>query len=373
MRLSTASITSSTRGFVVAEFSVDAAIAASGTDRRPWTVGRWPSAAAGLALVTSGAVMTAVALERSRSGSAKLVVVFAGLASAYVGIRRLVRWVSPGADVGFVLSIGWLGSLAMLALLADVLPLEEHADTLKTIAVPGNARPDLLSRHPLGTNNFGLDVFARLVHGARISMLTATLALAVSVLLGGALGVTSGLLRGRFDAAVGIGTDAVLAFPPLLLLIAAAAVFGAADTPEEAIVKTGLALAIVGVPSMTRLVRANTLTIARAEYVLVARSLGATRRRIALREIVPNLVPRMTSYVCVSMAALVVAEGTLSFLGLGLRQPEPTWGNMLAEGGIKAIEESPHLVAAPGVALFLTVLSLNRIGETLVQRGSKQR
>jgi peptide/nickel transport system permease protein len=228
--------------------------------------------------------------------------------------------------------------------------------------------PDLFSKHPLGTNNLSLDLLARSRHGARVSLLTSFLAVAIGLLVGGSIGLAAGFQRGRFDRVVGVFTDATLAFPGLILLIALAAMLGTPTTATEAVLKSGVALAIVGLPIMIRLARSQTLTFAQRAFVLAGRALGATKRRIMFAELAPNIALPLLSYALVLTAVLIVAEGSLAFLGLGLAQPQPTWGNMIAEGGLTTLTDYPHIPLVPGAFMFLTVLSLNRVGEWATAR-----
>jgi peptide/nickel transport system permease protein len=228
----------------------------------------------------------------------------------------------------------------------------------------GNQQPDLFSSHPLGTNNLALDILARSIYGARVSLLTAAFAVTVSLIVGGAIGMLAGYHRGWFDAGVGLITDTVLAFPALVLLLALATVFGKPHEVPEAILKSGVSLAIVGLPTMVRLSRANTLTFAQREFVLSARSMGAGSTRIVFRELLPNVLLTLVSFGLVLMAVLIVAEGSLSFLGLGLQPPHPSWGNMIAEGqDSNVLKGQPWVPIVPGVFMFITLLCFNRVGE----------
>lgn len=328
-------------------------------DRRPG----WPIATAAL---VAGVAVVWFALVGLGSTTAwvKVPVVAAGgtLIVQAVGIAgRRVR--GPGFSAGVALSVAWLTVLVLAALLADVLPLPNHNDTSATIGVRGYARPDLFSAHPLGTNNFGLDLLARAIHGARVSLLTAALTIAISLLIGGAIGMIAGYFRGATDTVVGIVADAALAIPALVVLIAFAAMLGPPTRVPEAVVKTSAALAIVAIPTMIRLARANTLVVAQREFVHAARTLGARDRRIIVREILPNVALPLVSYAFVVSAVLIVAEGSLSFLGLGLQQPEPSWGNMIAEGGLRDLRDHPHVALVPGAFMFTTVYALNVLGD----------
>lgn len=324
----------------------------------------------GLLLAAVGAVAgvallwLALAGMGSASAWAKAPVVAAGGTLIVRAIGRAGRhWRGPNFQASLALSVTWLVALVLAAVFADLLPLRNHNNTSATIGVLGYARPDLFSEHPLGTNNFGLDLLARAIYGARVSLLTVALTVVVSLLIGGAIGVVAGYFRGAVDTVIGIVADAALAIPALVVLIAFAAMLGPPTRVPEAVLKTSTALAIVGIPTMIRLARANTLTVAQREFIHAARTLGARDRRIIVREIVPNVALPLVSYAFVVSAVLIVAEGSLSFLGLGPQQPEPSWGNMIAEGGLRDLRNHPHVALVPGAFMFATVYALNVVGD----------
>jgi peptide/nickel transport system permease protein len=316
-----------------------------------------------LAVIAVAIAIFAIVGPLDRIG--KLVVVLAALTFVFIAIDRIAKVLRGDQfDTGLNLCFLWIFLIVFGAIFAGVLPLAEHQDTTKTITVPGNARPDLFSSHPLGTNNFSLDLLARSIYGARVSLLTATFAVMISLIIGGTIGMLAGYFRGWLDVVVGLLTDSVLAFPALILLIAIITVLGRPEQMSEAIVKVGVGLAIVSIPTMTRLSRANTLVFAQREFVLSARSMGAKNFRIIFREIMPNVALPLLSYAFIVIAVLIVAEGSLSFLGLGLKPPKPTWGNMIAEGQqANVLKGFPHIPMVPGVVMFLTVYSFNRVGE----------
>jgi len=316
-----------------------------------------------IAIVAAAAAVFAIVGPLDRVG--KLVVVLASLTFLFLAIDRVGKVVrGEQFDTGLNLCFLWLFLIVFGAIFAGVLPLAEHQDTTKTISVPGNARPDLFSKHPLGTNNFSLDLLSRSIYGARVSLLTAAFAVAISLIIGGTVGMLAGYFRGWLDVVVGLLTDSVLAYPALILLIAIITVLGRPEEMGEAIVKVGAGLAVVSIPTMVRLSRANTLVFAQREFVLSARSMGAKNFRIIFREIMPNVALPLLSYAFIVIAVLIVAEGSLSFLGLGLKPPKPTWGNMIAEGQqATVLKKYPHIPMVPGVVMFLTVYSFNRVGE----------
>ncbi|HEX7097568.1 MAG TPA: ABC transporter permease [Acidimicrobiales bacterium] len=346
--------------------TVEAVVAEELPTAAPKTTGR-RRVALGVLTLIAGIVITWVSLVPpvgEQDGMLKVPVFLLGIAAMLGGLHMVFTGIwGPRFETGFWLSLFWVVGLSLCATLADLLPLAEHVNTTKTIAVPGNARPDLFSQHPLGTNNFSLDLLAQSIYGARVSLLTSVFAVAVSIIIGGTIGMLAGYFRGWTDTGIGVLSDSLLAFPPLILLVALAAVFGIPDSVSDAIFKSGIALAIVGIPTMIRLARANTLVFAQREFVLASRAMGASNMRIVFRELLPNVILPVISYAFIIVAVLIIAEGSLSFLGLGLQQPQPTWGNMIAEADLRTLRDDPHIALVPGMFMFITVYAFNRIGE----------
>lgn len=290
----------------------------------------------------------------------------AGIALFVVGLDTAgaIRW-GPQFDTVFWLAAVWLGLVVFAAVFAGVLPLAEAKDPSQTLLEPVRARPDLLSEHPLGTDTQGLDLLGGVAYGARVSLQVSLGAVAIGMTIGGIIGVAAGYFGRRVDGVVRFVTDSLLAFPPLILLLAVVA----AVTPNAR--NIALALAVLTVPTFIRLARANTLTFAQREFVLAAKSMGASSARIIFRELVPNVVRPLLSYGFIIIAVLIVAEASLSFLGVGIQRPTPTWGNMI-EAGQRTFEEHPHLVFVPGGVMFLTVFAVNRVGDRARRRWDTQ-
>lgn len=255
--------------------------------------------------------------------------------------------------VGLWLAVGWVVVIVTAALLADVLPLRAYDEF--TSQRPGTG-PGLRWPEPLGSDAVGRSVLSRLVHGARQSLQISLVSVAVAVSVGSLLGLLAGYLRGRIDAVLAVVFDSLLAFPPLVLLLAISAM----GARSQATLIVGLAL--LAVAPFARLVRANTLALAEREFVLAARAMGATRRRIMFLEIFPNVVPALVSVVFLFVAGVMVFEGSLSFLGLGVPPPHPSWGGMVNEGRA-FLNQDPALVLVPAGVLLVTVMSFRRIGE----------
>ena len=315
--------------------------------------------AVGLAAVAAGVVLVVAGTLVLQEVTAvlRVALALAGCGLVYLGVDRLGRYVlGEELETALWFSVGWLGLVTLAALGADLLPLAESRDVSKTLRTPTLLRPDLFSAHPLGTDRQGLDILGGVVHGARVSLVVSLGAVAIGMAIGGLVGITAGYYRGRTEGIVNVVADSMLAFPPLILLLGMVAVL------EPSVRNVTIALGVLGIPTYIRLSRANTMVFAQREFVLAARALGAGDRRLILRELLPNVALPVVSYSFIVLGALIVAEASLSFLGLSIRRPNPTWGNMIAAGQTN-FEEHPHLVFAPGIVLFLTVFALNRVGD----------
>lgn len=317
---------------------------------------RRPVALAGLPV---GAALLAVALAVLTDAGAEIRIALsiAGVVGMVVGLDAGGKAVFGARfDTAFWLAVAWMAGIILAAVLADLLPLAEARDTSQTLTITPRLRPDLFSAHPLGTDTQALDMLGGVIYGARISLQVGVIAVAVGTVVGGLLGVVAGYFRGPLDGVIGIVTDSLLAFPALILLLAVVSVL------DAGVITIALALALLTVPVYIRLARANTLAFAQREFVLAARALGARHWRLIARELLPNVIRPVLSYSFIIIAVLIVAEASLSFLGVGIERPTPTWGNMIAAGQTE-LESNPHLVFVPGTVLFLTVLALNQIGD----------
>ena len=237
--------------------------------------------------------------------------------------------------------------------LAPVLPLPSPTD-MDMLA----RRAPFSALHWLGTDGLGRDELARLVYGARISLVVGLCAPIIGVTIGGALGMLAGYFRGRFETLVVGSMDVLLAFPPLIFALAVTAYLG------QSILNLTCILGVLGIPAFMRVARAATLTLARREFVIAAQALGASHARILLRELLPNVVLPLLAFFLLGVAVIILVEGALSFLGLGVPPPISSWGSMIGEGR-ESLDVAPRLAFIPAIAMFLTVLSFNLVGDTL--------
>ena len=244
--------------------------------------------------------------------------------------------------------------LVLLAVLAPwIAPRDPTAQILPARLLPPSAQ------NWMGTDELGRDVLSRTLYGARVSLLVG-----VSVVLGaGIVGLTLGSLAGYFGGAFDrfvniILINSFLSFPGILLAIAFAAFLG------PGLDKVILALTVTGWAGYARLARAQVLKVREMEFILAARSLGASHARILLHELPPNVFLPLLAFFLLGVAVTIVVEGALSFLGLGVPPPSPSWGSMIGEGR-ESLEIAPRLAFMPAVAMFLTVLSFNLVGDTL--------
>jgi ABC-type dipeptide/oligopeptide/nickel transport system permease subunit len=255
----------------------------------------------------------------------------------------------PNAWIGVALLALLLGG----ALFADVLvPEGPLSGSLHDRLVPPSWA------HPFGTDTQGRDILARTLHGARISLAIGLGARGLAVLLGGLLGFLAGVVGGRVDAVIMRAADVFFAFPSLLLLIGITAAF------EPGLAITFLALGIVGWAEVARLVRAEAMRVNRLEYVSAARALGAGGLRVVFRHVAPNCLNPLIVSFTMGVATTILAEASLSFLGLGAQPPTPSWGAMVSAGK-DHLRAAPWMSLFPGLFLAGAVLSLNLLGDAV--------
>lgn len=250
-----------------------------------------------------------------------------------------------------------LGLVVLLFLVAILSPLISPHDPL-AVRPDDSYLPPLSPGHVLGTDELGRDLLSRVLWGARVSLPVAFVAVAVGLFAGGLIGLVSGYAGGIADLLLMRLVDALLAFPGLILAIAIVAALG------PGLRNAMIAIGIVAVPVYARLVRAVVLQLKQMEFIAATRSLGASPMRLIVRHLIPNLLNPIIVQVSLSAGFAILAEATLSFLGLGAQLPTPDWGQMI-NSGASFLANDPWLAIVPGAAISITVYSFNLLGDAL--------
>ncbi|MDY7106555.1 MAG: ABC transporter permease [Actinomycetota bacterium] len=253
----------------------------------------------------------------------------------------------------FWIAVAWLSMIAFFAATAQWLPVQDPNE-LNIGRMLERPSPD----HWLGTDGTGRDIFARIIYGARVSVVVSLSAITIGMVVGGTLGMAVGFFRGRLETIVMAVVDVILAFPGLVLLLALVAYVG------QNLTAIAVVIGFLSIPIYTRVARANTLSVAQREFILAARAMGASRRRLLFAEVLPNVILPVLAYGLVAMGVIIILEGSLAFLGLSVEPPTATWGGMIAEGK-RHLRTGPYVAMIPAFVMFLTVLSLNFVGDRL--------
>ena len=258
----------------------------------------------------------------------------------------------------------WLILVVLAAALADLIPGLPDPDYQGFVFGDGKTNEGPTASHWLGTDNVSRDILARLIYGARVSLIFAFSLVAVGVIVGGTLGSLAGYFRGFLETFLMALVDTWLSFPPLIGLVFITTMLG---------MRNLLVLCLVGFifvwPSYTRIARAGALSVSGQDFVTAARATGTSRRRILFREIFPNVFPSLLAYGLVSMAVLIILESTLSFLGLGVEIPTASWGGMISQARQDLLINVWPAVF-PAAALFMTVYSFNNLSDWLREQAS---
>lgn len=263
--------------------------------------------------------------------------------------RRLKR--NKMAVLGLVILI----ILFLLAIFADLIANYDNVVIKQNLAQRLQAPS---AQHWLGTDEFGRDIFARLVHGTRVSLKVGIIAVGISIVIGGILGAVAGYYGGKLDNTIMRIMDIFLAVPSILLAIAIVSALG------PSILNLMLAISISSVPSYARIVRASVLSIRDQEFIEAARAIGASNTRIIFRHIIPNSLAPVIVQATLGVASAILSTAGLSFIGLGIQPPAPEWGSMLS-GGRQYLRYAWWVTTFPGVAIMITILSLNLLGDGL--------
>lgn len=245
--------------------------------------------------------------------------------------------------------------LALAAIFADVI-----AD-YDTMVVAQNISERLQgpsAAHWFGTDEFGRDIFARIIHGSRVSLTVGLISVSVSLIIGGSLGAFAGFYGGRIDNVIMRIMDIFLAVPSILLAITIVAALG------TNLVNVMLAIGVSGIPTFARIVRAAVMGVKDQEFVESARAIGAGSVTIIFREILPNCMAPIIVQSTLSVASAILSTASLSFIGLGVQPPDPEWGAMLSSGR-NFLRDAVHITLFPGLAIIITILALNLLGDGL--------
>ncbi len=262
-------------------------------------------------------------------------------------LRRLFR--RKGAVAGLAV----IASFIALALLAPwIAPYDPLATSWTLVRKPPTAL------HWFGTDDLGRDILSRVIYGARASLVAGAISVGIALGIGVPFGLLSGYREGFLDALISRITDAMLACPFLILAIALAAFLG------PSLGNAMIAIGISTTPIFIRLTRGQTMSVKVEDYIEAARAIGNPRWRIALFHILPNIMPALLVQATLSIAAAIIAEAALSFLGLGQQPPAPSWGSML-NAAQRFLTNAPWMALWPGLAIFLVVLSFNLVGDGL--------
>ena len=262
-------------------------------------------------------------------------------------LRRLMK--RPMAVAG-------LGFIVLMVLAAISAPLVAGHDPLAQDYTMVRRGPS--ADHIFGTDELGRDIFARIIWGARASLLAGTLSVAIAMTIGVPFGLAAGYLGGWTDLAISRVVDAILAIPFLVLAIALAAYLGPSLTNAM------IAIGVSAAPLFVRLTRGQVISVKTEDYVEAARAVGNSHIRVAFRHILPNILPALIVQATLTLASAIVFEASLSFLGLGQTPPSPSWGSML-NSAQRSLSTAPWIAVWPGMAIFLTVLSFNLFGDGL--------
>jgi len=291
---------------------------------------------------------------------------FPGMAATDEAIMAVSTEHNEGDDIlarkplGFLFwfAVVWVAVVFLAAILANLLPLQDMNFQNYSALNQGPS-----SAHWLGTDDLGRDLLSRLIFGSRVSLVVGFCGVAIGLLVGGTAGLVSGYKGGKLDISLNAVSFIILAFPAIVAVIAIVTFWGAS------LFHITIILGVGTIPLMFRVIRASSLSFAQRDFVIAAKTMGATDTRIVFREILPNVVPVMVTFSLITVAGIIVIEGTLAFLGLSVHLPIPSWGNLINEGtSNNALATNPYILMWPALSMFLLLWSINLIGDRLRQR-----
>ncbi len=216
--------------------------------------------------------------------------------------------------------------------------------------------------HLLGTDQLGRDMLARLVDGAKISVFISLTTVGIGIVVGGVIGTTVGYFGGKIEAIAMAIVNIVLSFPSLVILLGVVAMAG------QTLKVITIVFSVLAVPGYTRFARASTLTIKQNDWVTASRMIGATTPRLIFRVLMPNVLLTLITFGLLAVGGVIVAEGVIAFLGFGVPPPQATWGGMIADGNRAFADDILHVAVVPATTMFLTILSLNLVGDGVRRR-----
>lgn len=258
-------------------------------------------------------------------------------------------WQDPLGRMGFI-------GVAIIVLMAIFAPLIAQFDVAQIHSADALQAPN--ATYWFGTDNFGRDIFSRIVYGARVSLVVGIVSVSIAAGIGFVLGLAAGYFEGKTETVIMMVMDVLFAFPSILLALLIVAVLG------PSIINTMIAIGIVNIPVFTRTVRASVKSIKGLDYIANAKSIGLKDSKILFSHIAPNSLAAFTVQATLALSSGILTEATMSFLGLGIQPPAPSWGSMLSEARVY-MELAPWMVIFPILFIVLTILSFNILGDAL--------
>ena len=258
-------------------------------------------------------------------------------------------WDDPMGRAGMI-------GVGLIVLMAIFAPWIAHYDVGKMNSRARFSGPN--ATFWFGTDNFGRDIFSRIVYGARVSIIVGVVAVSIAAGFGYLFGLIAGFFEGRVESVIMMVMDIIFAFPSILLALFIVAVLG------KSIVNTMIAIGIVNIPVFTRTVRASVKTVKSTDYIANARSIGLKKTSILFKHVTPNILAPFTVQATLALSGAILTEASMSFLGLGIQPPDPSWGSMLSDSR-KFMEQAPWMAIFPALFIIITILSFNILGDAL--------